>query len=255
MIKYIDSKENKIIKYVYKLRNDRKFIKSEKKYVVEGDHFLDNFNIDDIDFIITNKELKNFENINQYIVNDEILKKLSINKSFSSILIVMKIKIKNLKEINISRSNKPILFLDNLQDPGNIGTILRTMASFSYFDLIIENYVSIFNSKTLQASQGALSFINIYEGNVETLKKLKENNYKIVSTTLSNDNILLNESKDIFKDNKNIILVFGNEGNGISKDIVDISDYKIKINIANLDSLNVAIACAITLYQINLFTK
>lgn len=254
MIKEIKAKDNKIVKYVYKLRNDRQFMKEEMKYVVEGDHFLDNLKSKDINFILTLKEIPNLNSIDQYIVSEEILKKLSVNKSFSKILVVMNIKLSKIEDL-LKENGKTVIFLDNLQDPGNIGTILRTMVSFSFFDVVVTNYISLFNSKTLQASQGAFSFLNIYEGDVSTLKQLKDNSFTIISTTLTEDSVFLNDSQSIFKENSNKIVVFGNEGNGVSKDIIDISNYKIKIDMQNIDSLNVSIACAITLYQIKLFTK
>lgn len=246
MIKNINSLDNKIVKYTFKLK-DSKFQKSENKFIIETFHLIE-MALDSLEYVFSLKELDLPSNIDQYIVNEEILKKLSSNKSFSKVIGVCKI---NQKPLNY---NEDILYLDELQDPGNIGTILRTSLAFSNFNIGLSlNTCSIYNFKVIQSAQGALFKLNFEKFDIDKLIFLKSKGYKILVTILSNDSIFIND----FKRNKNekLIVIVGNEGNGIRKEIIDIADYKIKINISNIDSLNVGIATGIILYELktNLF--
>lgn len=241
MIKEIKSLDNKVIKYTLKLK-ENKYQKEEKKYIIETYHLLE-MSLKDLEYVFCLSPLELPENITQYIVTEDILKKLSSNKSFSKVIGVVKM---NEKPLDYSCD---ILYLDNLQDPGNIGTILRTSLAFSYFNVGLSlNTCSIYNSKVIQSAQGALFNLNFERFEIERLKELQKEGYKILVTTLSNDSMFINEFKR--KVNEKLIIVVGNEGNGVRKEIIDIADYKIKIDISNIDSLNVGIATGITLFEL-----
>ena len=241
MIKEIKSLDNKIVKYTLKLK-ENKYQKEEKKYIIETYHLLE-MSLKDLEYVFSLSPLELPENITQYIVTEDILKKLSSNKSFSKVIGVVKM---NEKPLDYSCD---ILYLDNLQDPGNIGTILRTSLAFSYFNIGLSlNTCSIYNSKVIQSAQGALFNLNFERFEIERLKEIQKEGYKILVTTLSNDSIFINEFKR--KMNEKLIIVVGNEGNGVRKEIIDIADYKIKIDISNIDSLNVGIATGITLFEL-----
>ncbi len=238
MIKIIESEENKIIKYVNKLKNP-KYIKSEKRFIIEGFHLLEMAKKEDIDFILTLEKIDDLdENITQYIVNEKIMKKLSVNKSFSKVIAVCKIKENSIVEGDL------ILFLDSLQDPGNIGTILRTALAFNIKTIISTSLSSFYNQKCIQASQGAIFSLNLIKGDVKMLFGLKEE-FELIGTSLKKDTIDLRK----FVWPKKAILIVGNEGNGVSKEVLDIVDKTIKIPISNIDSLNVGIATGILLYN------
>ncbi len=238
MIKVIESEENKIIKYVNKLKNS-KYIKSEKRFIIEGFHLLEMAKKEDIDFVLTLEKIDSLdENIIQYIVNEKIMKKLSVNKSFSKVIAVCKIKDDPLIDGDF------ILYLDSLQDPGNIGTILRTALAFNCKSVISTSLSSFYNQKCIQASQGAIFSLNLIKGDVKMLLGLKKE-YQLIGTSLKEDTIDLKD----FKRPKKAILIVGNEGNGVSKEVLDIVDKTIKIQISNIDSLNVGIATGILLYN------
>ncbi len=241
MIKEITSLDNKIVKYTLKLK-ENKYQKEEKKYIIETYHLLE-MSLKDLEYVFTLSPLNLPSNIAQYIVSEDILKKLSQNKSFSKVIGVV-----SMNESSLDYS-KDILYLDNLQDPGNIGTILRTSLAFSYFNIgLSNNTCSIYNSKVIQSAQGALFNLNFERFETTKLKELQNNGYKILVTTLQNDSIFINEFKR--KINEKLIIVVGNEGNGVRKEIIDIADYKIKIDISNIDSLNVGIATGIILFEL-----
>ena len=241
MIKEISSLDNKIIKYVNSLK-DLKTSKKEKKFLIEGEHLLE-MSFKHLDFVLTLKPLKIDESITQYIVNEAILRKISNNKSFSKVIGVV-----NYIDNDLTFEND-LIYLDDVQDPGNVGTILRTSLAFNYKNILVsEKTASIYNLKTIQASQGAIFDLNIKKIDLDYLKELKNKGYKILVTTLSNDSIFLDEFKG--KSNEKLIIVLGNEGQGVSKEVIELSDYRIKISISNIESLNVAIAGAITLYNL-----
>ncbi len=239
MIFKIESEDNKIVKYVNKLKNT-KFMKEEGRFIIETFHLLEMAKKEDIDFVLTLEKLDIDDEIPQYIVNEKIMKKLSVNKSFSKVIAVCKI-----KEEKEEKDEDLILYLDNLQDPGNIGTILRTALAFNVKTIYSSSFISIYNQKTIQASQGAIFELNLKKGSNKILYDLKKD-YKIVGTALNEKTIDLRE----FNAPQKIVLVLGNEGNGVSDEVLDLCDYIVKIPITNIESLNVGIAGGILLYTL-----
>lgn len=129
--------------------------------------------LNDLEYVFTLEKLNLPSNIIQYIVNEDILKKLSSNKSFSKVIGVCKI---NEKSLDYSQD---ILYLDNLQDPGNIGTILRTSLAFSYYNIAMSlSSCSIYNYKVIQSAQGAIFNLNFERFEIETLKNFKMKDIK-----------------------------------------------------------------------------
>lgn len=240
MIKTITSNTNEFIKYLNKLK-DTSFSKKENKVLIEGEHLVNEAK-DYLLAILTLKEIKGLE-VDQYIVTEEILKKLSSGKSFSKIIGLISLK----KEEKI-KSNV-LIYLNRIQDPGNVGTIFRTALAFSYFDILIDEGSSYkYNPKVIQASQGSIFKLNIINSDFSNLVSLKKEGYKIIVTALNNNSIYLKDFKLL--DNEKYVIIFGNEGQGVNKEIIDIADYILKIDINNIDSLNVAIASGIILYSL-----
>ena len=166
------------------------------------------------------------------IVNESVISKLSEFKCPSKILGVAHYEKREL-------TGKRFIYLDNVQDPGNVGTIIRTALSFSYDALILSpGSASIYNEKVIQASKGGVFRLPIFEG--ISLDSLKEQGYQVISTALHGAVDYLT-----FKPAEKFILVFGNEGQGISLDTLHKSDALIKIEMNNIDSLNVAVAAGI----------
>ena len=145
---------------------------------------------------------------------------------------------------------KKVVILDNVQDPGNVGTIIRTAIAFGINDIFLSfDSVDIYNEKLIRSSQGAIFKANVKNVNIMTLiTKLKKDGYKIYGTTLNNAIGLQS-----FVNTNQIALVFGNEGQGISKAILDHCDERIFIEIKGFESLNVAIAAGICLYHFRNF--
>lgn len=237
MIKEIKSRQNDYVKEVAKLSN-ASFRREVGKFKVDGFHMFEMAKESgQLLEVFTLKEIKGLDaKITQYIVNEEIMEKISSNKSPQGIVSICKFK----EEKAIS--SKKVLYLDDVSDPGNLGTILRTAVAFGFLDVILsKNCCSIYNEKTLQSSQGAIFNLNIV--NDKNLKDLKKAGYQILATEIKGSIPL----EKVVKNDK-FILVLGNEAHGVSKDILDLSDQRIRIEIDNIESLNVAIAGAIAMY-------
>jgi rRNA methylases len=244
MIQYITSRKNKIVEQTINLR-DNKISNEKKQFVIEGEHLFEMaLKANNISYILTTKHINNIpDEYNQYIVTKDILEKISLNKSVPEVIAVC-----NYVNESIDLSNR-IIYLDDIQDPGNLGTILRSALAFSYFDILLsENTVNKYNYKAIQSSQGALFNLNIERANVNKLIDLKSKGYKIIASVLSKDSIKLRDFKKIH--NEKIIIIVGNEGQGISKEILDIADYKVFIEMNNIDSLNAGVAASILMYNI-----
>ena len=235
MIYKIDSKQNQKIKDLVKL-SQPKFSKEKKHFKIEGFHALEMAKESGVLVsVFATKEIENLD-VPQYIVNEELMKYISATTSPQGVVCVCNF----FKEKPISSSK--ILLLDNVTDPGNLGTLLRTALAFGYLDVILLNGCSQYNEKVLQSTQGAIFGLNIL--NNFDYKKL--DNYQILATDLKG-NVDLSTINNI----SNHILVLGNEAHGVSKDILNSATKRVKINIKNIDSLNVAIAGAIAMYHLS----
>lgn len=236
----ITSLSNDKVKYWVKLQ-DKKFRDEEGLFIVEGDHLVNEAIKNGLaKEIITLNDFTNF--ITTYKVTEEIMKKISKQKSISSIAAVC-FKIKE-KEIG-----SKVICLDNIQDPGNLGTIIRSAVAFNIDTIILnDKSVDLYNDKVIRSCEGMLFNVNVIRTNlVETLKTLKENGYKVIGTSVKNNNLLKNvETTDKYA------IILGNEGNGMSKEIDELCDDYIYIKMnESCESLNVAVASSIIMYELN----
>ncbi|MCI8397520.1 MAG: RNA methyltransferase [Clostridia bacterium] len=140
-----------------------------------------------------------------------------------------------------------IIVLDGIQDPGNLGTIIRTIDSTGLSQIILsKTSVDAYNPKVVRSTMGAIFRVNIIEAEnlVETLKNLKKHKYKIIATSLSG-------TENIYEiDMNKKAIVIGNEAKGVSKEILEVSDGKTKIPmIGKTESLNAGIATGVILYE------
>jgi len=144
--------------------------------------------------------------------------------------------------------NSHIIYLNGINDPGNLGTILRTALAFGLNNIVVdEDCADIYNYKTLQAAKDSIFKLNISsDENFHILKEIKSK-MKIYSTWLAGGDQI-----EKIKDQKKVCLVLGNETRGVSREIRDLSDGFIKIKISSeMESLNVASAAAIFFYEIS----
>ena len=239
MIKEIKSRQNELIKEVAKLDNPT-YRKEVGLFKVEGFHMLEMaVEAKVVKQVFSLEKIDNLdESIPQYIVSREVLEKISSTKSPQGVVTVCK-----LLSQNKIKSNK-VLYLDGVSDPGNLGTILRTALAFEFNDVILsKNCCSFYNEKCLQASQGAIFILNIVSG--KNLADLKKENYQIIATEIKGS-----VSLEKVKKNDKLVLVLGNESHGVSKEVLELADQRVRIDIENIESLNVAIAGAIAMFSL-----
>ena len=140
-----------------------------------------------------------------------------------------------------------ILALDGIQDPGNLGTILRTADSINLKQIIVtKNTADAYNPKVVRSTMGAILRIKIIETNslVNTLKEAKKNKFKVVATSLDTENSIY----DIDYNKK--VIVIGNEASGVTKEVQQMADSKVKIPmLGKTESLNASVATGIMLYE------
>ena len=243
MIINISSKQNTKIKEIGKLISDNSYRKERKEFVIEGFHLLEMALEDNlVKAIFSLEPIKNIdEKITNYIVSEDILKKISTQKNPQGVIAICSMR----KEKEISHNN--VLYLDGVSDPGNLGTLLRTALAFSFKDVILsKGSVSLYNEKTISSSQGAIFRLNIISGDEQNLINLKEKGYKILATEIKGSV----ELKNIKKSDKQV-LILGNEAHGVNEKILNLADERIRIDINEIESLNVAICGAIMMHYLH----
>ena len=237
---YVTSINNEYIKEISKL-NEKKYRDKSNKYLIEGLHLVtEALKYDIIDTIIIREDFSYETNIKHIIVSSEVMKKLSDNPSIPKIMAVV-----NKKESTIKGDK--ILLLDRLQDPGNLGTIIRSAVAFNFDTIILSNdTVDLYNSKVLRSTQGMLFNINILRQDLtNVINELKNNNYTIYGTKVDNGY----DVKEINNTNK-FALIIGNEGTGISDNILGQCDKYLYIKMNNnCESLNAGVAASILMYE------
>ena len=241
----ISSKDNEIVKEIRKLK-EKKFRKD--KFLIEGIKMLEeaiNENAD-IDLIVLREGTaiqKDISRFNSIVVTEKVFDTLTDVVSPQGVLGIINKK----SDIKIDESADYILALDGIQDPGNLGTIIRTADSANLKQIIVsKNTVDSFSPKVIRSTMGAIYRVNIVEVEnlVETLKNLQKNNFNIITTSLDTNNSIYDISY-----NKSVVVI-GNEANGVSKEVQNIADYKVKIPmLGKTESLNASVATGIMIYE------
>ena len=235
----ITSTNNNTIKTLIKLKQ-KKYRNQFGYYLIEGEHLVNKaLKANQVECIITTKPLKS--NLEVIEVSEEVMAKLAFTKSPSNIM--AKCKIDSNNELMMK---KRYLILDDLQDPGNIGTLIRSALAFGIDQVILsKNCVDLYNDKLLRAMQGANFHIScIYGDLTEIIEKLQANGVVVVGSALENG-----QDISLIEKTEKMAFIVGNEGNGMNQNILDKCDYIGYIPIQTIESLNVAIAGSILMYH------
>ena len=251
----ITSKDNSLIKHLKKLK-DKKYRDEYKEYIVEGiklvkEAIQEDLDIkqiivcEDCDFGILESHFKyEMAKFNFIYVPRNIFKAISDVENPQGVLAVIS---KENKDNDIDLNQDIILALDDIQDPGNLGTILRTAYSVGLNQILVsKGTADSYNPKVIRSTMGAIFRVNVIECESlkETLKELQTKNYKVMITSLS-------AKKSIYEvDYKKKVIVIGNEANGVSKDIQNIANEKVIIPmLGKTESLNASVATGVILYE------
>lgn len=238
MIKEITSKDNNKIKHAVSLKMS-KYRHEYHEFLAEGMKSLElALQAGVVKEIFTLKPIKGIkDDIVQYIVNESLLKKVAFSQNPEGIVFVCLMQDKNIKKFDKA------IYLDHVSDPGNMGTIIRTALAFDYDAIFLsEGCCDIYNEKVVAASKGSIFLLPIIKRDIVELKKTAQ----VVVSTLNDKAIELSQ----IEVKKPFVLVLGNEAHGVSKEVEDIADISVKIDIQNIDSLNVSIAAGILMHTL-----
>lgn len=235
------SLNNEKIKKIRKLK-EKKYRDQTNLFLIEGEHLIKeaySSNALEEVFLLENTTID--IDIPISYVTKEIMKSLTDVESPSNMIGIC-------KKIEEQQYGNRIVILDDIQDPGNLGTIIRSAVAFQADTIVLGSHtVDLYNPKVIRASQGMIFKINIIRTELAPfIQNLKENHYHILTTSVINGKNIKNLEK-----NEKIAIIMGNEGNGVSQDLIRLSDEFIYIPMnEQCESLNVAIATSIILYEL-----
>ena len=255
-MKVISSKDNEIIKKIKSLK-EKKYRDIENCYIIEGiklvkEAIAENAKIKQIvvcedcinDGEIDTDTLYEIAKFDVVYVTEKVFKTITDVKTPQGIIAVIE---KNNINSKIDYSQDIIIALDGVQDPGNLGTILRTVDSANLKQIILsKDSADSYNSKVVRSTMGAIFRVNIIEADSlkDMLQEAKKNNFKVMVTSLDTKNSIY----DVDYSKK--VIVIGNEANGVSKEVQAIADEKVKIPmLGKTESLNASVAAGIMIYE------
>ena len=237
----ITSKDNNRIKEIRKLLT-KKYSLEKGLFVIEGENLIEEALKNHMlkELYVLDGTTCNYD-FNYDYVTEDVMKSISDLKSTPRLLGVSKIH-------NTSEIGNKIVILDNIQDPGNAGTIIRSSVAFDADTVIFsKDSVSPYNEKVLRSTGGMIYNINIIIGDLEEIiDKIKEKNIKVVGTSLKKS-----KSLEELEKIKEFAIIFGNEGNGVRENILSKCDEIIRIDMnQSCESLNVGVSASIVLYHL-----
>ena len=228
---------------------------SHNLILIEGKRLIEqvgnsDYNISQVwtteDFNHKNSDFINrFSNVEIDSISDQDLKRISATQNPSGIIGVMQPPKGNIKEMN-----QRIVMLDNISDPGNLGTILRTANWFGISNILLsEHCVDPYNTKVIRSAMGAHFSMNIVVDKIDShIKKLQSENFKIIAADLDTQDSI----KSLKINTDKWVLLLGSEAHGVSDSVSQLVDCKVKIpQVGEIESLNVSVACGIFLYHIS----
>lgn len=233
----IESVNNERIKNYAKL-NNKKYRDETGLFIVEGEHL-----VEEAESAGILKEVFSLDGSKGTQVSENVMRKLSNLNSVPNILAIAK----KCDEKDVVGN---ILVLDDIQDPGNLGTIIRSCVAFGIDTIVASNNtVDVYNLKTLRSSEGMFFKINYLKRDLDLFLDSIKDKYEIITTNVHNG-VNIKEMKI----SKPYALIMGNEGNGVSESVALKADKKLYIPMnPNCESLNVAIATSIILYEFSSF--
>ena len=241
----ITSLDNDKIKKCLKLK-EKKYRDEYNEFIVEGEHLvIEAYRAGILEEILIKHDEVTMLDVDITYVSDEIIHALSTLETPSHMFGICK-----KKEENSDLGNR-ILILDRVQDPGNLGTIIRSSKAFGIDSIVLgEGCCDIYNEKVLRSTQGIGFHLNIVSRNLkEVINELKNREVPILGTRVEYGEDIRNLTT---RDKECFALIMGNEGRGVSPEILELCDKFIYIEMDDqVESLNVSIATSILLYELS----
>lgn len=237
----IESVKNERVKYWAKL-NDKKYQNEEGLFLVEGEHLVEEAKKAGYlrEVIVLDGEEFSYPEVTT--VSREVMKKISALENPPKIIGVV-------DKLQPRAIEGNVVLLDGVQDPGNLGTIIRSAVAFGIDTVVLgENTVSVYNPKVVRATEGLLFHINILEKRIEDVaEEIKARDYTIYTTDVEGGRCL---SEVEFGDKT--ALIMGSEGSGVREEIASLADERLYIPMKETcESLNVGVATSIILYELS----
>ncbi len=240
----IQSLDNPLIKQIVKLVNSSSYRNSEKKCVIYGLHLIEEaykYGFLEIILVDDSRDYKALpKDVPIYKVSTKVFTKISLLDGKYDI-----VGIAGFKVAHNDIYNEDCIVLDNVQDPGNLGTIIRNAKASGINNILLTNgCVDSYNPKVLRSSQGAVFGVNIIDIN-DITSFIKIFKGTLIATVPHSQNSLYDMNL-----RSTTAWVFGNEGSGISSNILNMIDTKVNIPMQNnTESINVAMAMAVCVFE------
>ncbi len=236
----ITSKDNKRIKEIRKLLTKKGRTKAQQ-FLIEGEHLIEEaiqFGAHIEEIFVLETDTFNFD-LKTTVVTKDVMSSLSKLVTPPGIIAVVRMETKSIE-------SDRVLAIDGIQDPGNLGTLIRTADAFNFKRILIgKNTVDPYSDKVLRSSQGSHFHVSLED--VDLIEVMQNFNGTILTTDLSGESLT-----DKITDEK-IMIVLGNEGQGVSEEVLAAANYKVKIDMpGDAESLNVAVAGGILMHQYSL---
>ena len=250
----ITSTSNAKVKELVQLQKKSKARSKAKKFVVEGIRMVKETPRDRLEALYISESFWNkygnpIEGAFAEVLSDKVFAYVSDTKTPQGILAVVRRIEYDVKEM-IQGQDAHILILDNLQDPGNLGTIFRTAEAAGVTGILLSmGCADIYNPKTIRSTMGSLyrmPFAYVEEF-IETIQEVKKNGIKVFAAHLEGKN-----SYDQEDYRKGSAFLIGNEGNGLRQEVADCADVRIRIPMqGQVESLNAAIAATVLMFEVS----
>ena len=222
---------------------DKKYRKENCLFMVEGNKFcadLLNSNIEIVHTLTSDKNLSGFPNIE--VVSEKMLSSLATTKTKQNIICICKVKDYGVESVGNS------LVLDNIQDPGNVGTLVRSAMAFGFNDIYLVDGADPYSEKVIRSSAGLIMNARLHVCDFETIKSFKDKIADVfVVADMSGEN--LNSLKPL---GSNVALIVGNEGQGVSDNFMKLANKIVSIPMMPIaESLNVGVAGSIIMQKLS----
>lgn len=249
----ITSTSNSQVKYLVQLQNKSKIRKENKEFVVEGFKMVEEAPKERVIKIYVSENFKNSNEealeklgVDYEVVSDNVFSQMSDTKTPQGILAIVKMLEYSIDDLF---NDAPLIaIVENLQDPGNLGTIIRTGEGAGISGVLMSaNTVDIYNPKTIRSTMGSIFRVPfVYESDfLEAIDYIRNKNVTVYAAHLDGKN-----SYTVEKYSKPSAFLIGNEGNGLSDAAAKKADVLIKIPMCGkVESLNAAIATTVLLYE------
>lgn len=259
----ITSVQNKVFKR-FKALNMKKNREKEGLFILEGQRYIDTAIAHGHPFeaiLVASDTWASFDREGHnhiylevcpvYIVSDSMMNELTQTEQTQGIVGIAKVKD---ADVALGSMTDNILMLDRVQDPGNLGTIIRTADAAGFGTIFLtKGTVDPYNPKVVRSTAGSIFNVDLIEidNKIQTLNRLKADGYRVIVTALDN----AFDYNDVDGYGRKNCIVIGNEANGVSDEVMALADVRIKIPIiGKAESLNAAVAAALMMYKANEFT-